>query len=249
MNTKILEEIGFTQGEIKVYLALIELGESTIGLLAKKSRITPAKVYPILDKLKEKGLITSVIKSRTNHFQAFNPNRILNYLGEKEKNISVQKKEIKEFIPQLLTQQKKEAEQYAVVYEGFNGIKTLYEEILEYLEGKNEDFIGFTLGDEFQSKQANIFFKNYDAKRKSKGIKTRLLALQHQKKFLKKEYGKNKNIEIRYLNHAAPTGVIIFDDKVATLLWKDIPTAFVIHSKQNSNAYRKFFDDMWRIAE
>lgn len=249
MDTKVLEEIGFTRGEIKVYLALIELGESTIGPISKKSMITPAKVYPILEKLKLKGLITSVIKSGTNYFQAFKPDRILNYLDEKEKRISAQKEEIKEFIPQLIAQQKKEAQQYAAVYESFNGIKTLYKEILECLKEKNEDFIAFTLGNEFQNEQANIFFKNYGAKRRSMGIKTRLIALQHQKKFLKKEYGKDKNIDIRYLKHAIPTGLIIFDDKVATLLWGDIPTAFVIHSKQNANVYRKFFDDMWKIAK
>lgn len=249
MNRQIFAEIGFTPGEIKVYFALIGLGESTIGPISKKSGITPAKVYPILEKLKEKGLITFVIKSGTKHFQILNPARILDFLDEKDKRIKQQKEEIKELIPALISQQKNEAEQYAAVYESFNGIKTLYDEILDSLRKNKEDFIGFTLGGEYKIRQANIFFKNYDAKRRSFGIRTKLIGLENQRTFLQQEYGNNPNIEIRYLKHAVPTGVIIYNNKVATLLWHDIPTAFVINSRQNADMYRKFFYDMWKIAK
>ncbi len=249
MDTKILEEIGFTHGEIKVYMALIQLGESTIGPISKKASVTPAKVYPILEKLKEKGLITHVIKSGTKYFQALNPNRILDYMEDKEKKLHAQKTEIKDLIPTLMSQQESEAKQYATIYESYNGIKTLYDEILDYLHKNTEDFIGFTLGGEYQTKQANIFFKNYDAKRRELKIKTKLIGLEHQKKFLQKEYGDDPNVQIKYLKHAVPTGLIIWDDKVATLLWHEIPSAFVIHSKPNAEAYKKFFNDMWKIAK
>ena len=44
----------FTEREIKVYLALIELGISTIGPLSNKTRLQPSKVYETLEKLKDK---------------------------------------------------------------------------------------------------------------------------------------------------------------------------------------------------
>jgi len=249
MNIEILTEIGFTRGEIKAYMALIQLGESTIGPISNKAKVTPSKVYPILEKLKEKGLITHVIKSGTKYFQALNPNRILDYIGDKEKKLQTQKTEIKELIPRLTSQQESEAKQYATIYESYNGIKTLYDEILDYLQKNNDAFIGFTLGGEYTSKQANLFFKNYDAKRRELKIKTKLIGLEHQKKFLQKKYGEDPNVEIKYLEYAVPTGLIIWDDKVATLLWHDVPSAFVIYSKPNAEAYRKFFNDMWEIAQ
>jgi len=249
METKIFEEIGFTQGEIKVYISLLGLGESTIGPISKKSGVTPAKTYPILEKLKEKGLITSIIKSGTTFFQLLNPNRILNLLDERERKISQQKDEIKNLLPQLSALQKSEAEQFASIYETFNGIKTLYDEILEYLNKSKEDFIGFTLGGEYQNEQANLFFKNYDAKRKEAGIKTKLIGLEKQKKFLKENYSKRNDVEIRYVSHSVPTGVIIFGNKVSTLLWGEKPVAFVIHSKQNAESYRNFFYSIWKKAK
>ena len=249
MNIKILEEIGFTQGEIKVYLALIELGEATIGPISKKAKVTPAKVYPILEKLKEKGLVTHVIKSGTKYFQVLNPNRIVNFLSEKENKIKEQKKVIKDLIPILISQQKQEAKQFATIYESFNGIKTLYDQMLDYHKKHKEDFTAFTLGEEYKKKEVNIFFKNYDAKRKALGIKTKLLGLESQRKFLTKEYGANPNIQLKFIKYSLPTGVIVFGDNVVNLLWHKVPTAFVVHSKENAKAYRKFFNDMWKIAK
>ena len=247
MDIKVLRDLGFTEGEIKVYLALIEFGESTIGPISKKANITSAKTYPILEKLIQKGLITYVIKSGTKYFQVLNPNRILNFLDEKEKNLKEQRKEIKELIPKLEFQKKQE--QYATVYESFNGIKTLYNEILEYLSKNKENFIGFTLGEGYEKQEVNIFFKNYDRKRKELGIKTLLIGPLEQKEFIDKNYKKDNNIEIRYVKQAVPTGVIIWGDNVATLLWHDIPSAFVIHSKQNAEVYKKFFWEFWKISK
>ncbi len=248
MKTEILEKIGFTKGEIKVYMALIELGESSIGPLSKKSGVTPAKVYGITERLKEKGLITTIIKSDAKRFQAFNPDRLLDFLEDKEKEVAQQKNEIRELIPGLVSKQGKGAEQNAQVYETIGGIRALYNEIIACLEKNKEEFIGFTLGDEYENPKANLFFRNYDAKRRRLGIKIKLLAPESQRGFLEKKYGKDRNIQIRYSRHSLPTGVIIFGDKVATLIWGDVPTAFVIQSKQNADAYRKFFIDTWKSS-
>ncbi|MDP1694039.1 MAG: helix-turn-helix domain-containing protein, partial [Candidatus Woesearchaeota archaeon] len=77
MDNRLFEDIGFSKGEVKVYFALLDLGETTIGPLSKKSEITAAKVYPILEKLIKKGLVSFIIKSDTKYFSPANPKRIL----------------------------------------------------------------------------------------------------------------------------------------------------------------------------
>jgi len=250
MDTKIFEEIGFSRGEIKAYFALLELGESTIGPISKKAEITPAKTYSILDKLTKKGLITSVIKGGINHYQAFNPDRILDYLTEKKNKLAEKEKEMKNLLPSLISKQEKEAEYSAKVYGGYNGLRTLYEEMIRYLEKSKEDFIAFTLGEEYKDENLMTFFEHYDTKRKSLGIKTKLVGVETQRKFFNKDYLQKVKLEIKYLPYASvPQGVIIFGDKVATMVWKKNPVAFVIQSKQTAEAYKKFFQDMWKIAK
>ena len=233
----------------KVYLAILGLGESTIGPITQKAGVTASKTYSILEKLKKKGLVTSIIKQGTIYFQVLNPNRILDYLDEKAKKITEEKAEIKKLLPQLISKQKPVERQYATVYETFGGIKTLYDEMLEYEKKSGEDFICFTLGEEYQNDEANLFFMQYDRKRKEAGIKTRIIGLEEQRSFYKKTFGANPNITFRFVKQAIPTGVLIFGDNVATLLWKEVPTAFVIHSKQNADVYKKFYESLWKIAK
>src|SRR3989344_1520690 len=200
IETNLLEEIGFTKGEIKVYFALLGLGEATIGAIAKKSGVTPAKTYPILEKLAKKGLTTSVIKSNTQHFQAFNPKRILDYMEDKKKKIESEEAEIRKLLPSLIERQKKEAIYSARVYESYNGLKTLYEEAIEYLTRYKEDFLAFTLGEEYSDDNLMLFFDQYDFKRKRLGIHTKLIGVDSQRKFFGGLNLKERNLEIKYLS-------------------------------------------------
>ena len=84
MYEDILSEIGFTKSEIALYFALLELGSSTTGPIIKKSKIASGKAYLILNKLIEKGIVTYYIKEGVKHFQAKDPERLLDYIKEKE---------------------------------------------------------------------------------------------------------------------------------------------------------------------
>lgn len=62
MNTEILKEIGMTETEIKVYIALLEQGESLASKISLKAGVERAVTYHILEKLIKKGIVSYVIK-------------------------------------------------------------------------------------------------------------------------------------------------------------------------------------------
>ena len=64
-----LLKIGLTEGESKVYLALTELGSSTVGPIVKKSGVAYSNIYDILHRLIEKGIVSFIIKNKTRYFQ------------------------------------------------------------------------------------------------------------------------------------------------------------------------------------
>ena len=95
-----------------------------------------------------------------------------------------------------------------------------------------------------------LFFQHFDIVRKEIGIRTKLIGVKWQKKIFTKELLKTSGIEVRYLPYASvPQGVIIVGDRVATMLWKPDPVAFVIQSKQTAEAYKGFFWDLWKQAK
>lgn len=55
--TMALQEFGLTQNEAKIYLSLLHQGVSNGNQLARDAGVPSAKVYEVLDKLKELGLV------------------------------------------------------------------------------------------------------------------------------------------------------------------------------------------------
>lgn len=55
MESKDLEKIGFGKNEAQVYLALVELGQSSVNEIAIKSGIYRRTIYDSLKNLMEKG--------------------------------------------------------------------------------------------------------------------------------------------------------------------------------------------------
>ena len=60
MNLEILKKIGLSEGEIKVYNALLEIGATSINNIHEKIGIDRRNIYDILNKLIERGLISYV---------------------------------------------------------------------------------------------------------------------------------------------------------------------------------------------
>lgn len=248
MDTTILESAGFTKGEVRVYLALLNLGETTTGDIIKKSKITGSKVYEILDKLIEKGLVSYIIREKTKYFQASSPKRLLNYINKKEEEISIQKRDIENIIPSLEeTQKEKQKTQSSQIFEGYEGIKTVFNLLLDTLK-PNEEYFAFSLGEELENKNVMLFLKNYHQKRIKKKIKVKIIANTKEKKLFK-ELSKLKGLQVKYYLNPVPLGVFIFKDYIATFTFKEKPTCFLIKSEQIANSYKEFFISLWKIAK
>ncbi|MCK4669830.1 MAG: hypothetical protein KAT43_01410 [Nanoarchaeota archaeon] len=240
MNEQLLLEAGLTQREIKVYLALLELGSTTTGPLVKKSGIPNCKVYETLDKLINKGLASYTIISKIKHFQASDPEMLLNFLEEKQK-------QIKEIIPELkLKQNLAENIQESTIYESIKGVKTAFNKILSTLN-KGEEYLVFTLGEELGTEELKRFFIGYHKKRIEKKIKVKLIANEKMKKIFLR-YHVFKGMKVKYTKQKLPTGIFIYGNNIMTVVWGQKPTAFVITSKNNADRYREFFEEMWKTA-
>lgn len=249
MNTELLKQIGLTPGEIKVYFALLEIGSQTTGKISEKSGVHTSKIYPILEKLIQKGLSSYVIHNNVKYYQASPPEQIIDFLHNKKRKLEEQEEEIKRIIPEILDKQKfSKYSQSASVYEGVNGTKALFEIMLNEWQ-RGEEYLVFTPGDEFMNEEINTFFKKHHLKRIEQGITVKVLALESQRKFYEKTYKDVKNFEFRYTHLSLPAGLNIVHNKVSTLIGEPFPVAFVIDSPFIAERYRKFFNNLWEVAK
>jgi sugar-specific transcriptional regulator TrmB len=239
MEMEILEEVGLTKRESSVYLALLQLNETTVGPIIAKSGIPNSKIYDTLDKLKNKGLVSFVVKSNKKHYQAADPKHILELLEEK-------KNKLKEILPELQRKRKFASVQHsATVFEGFDGLKSAFRNMLNELNPKDE-YLVFTTGEK-RDEQTELFFKNHHERRIELGVHVKLIAptsLRHQ--FKKRE--NLTNLRLRYTLKILPTGVYIYNNKVMHITEGDQPVAFVIQSQQHTQRYREFLNEMLQKA-
>ncbi len=250
MNRMVLKDIGLTEGEVKVYFALFELGDSTVGPISKKSGVTHAKTYPVLNKLIEKGLASHVIRAGRKHFSATSPDNLLEFVNRKIRNLEEEKEQIKDIIPSLLAKQKeKEKTQYSRVFEGMKGLKSLFYELFSGVEEKAEICV-FGLNEVLKRTDVQNFFLFYHALRRKHKISLKLILNTRIKKLFKRFYEptgyfKSKYEQVKFIDLVYPVGVFIFKDHVINIMADEKVTAFDIKSKQNAERYRKFFYSMW----
>jgi sugar-specific transcriptional regulator TrmB len=174
MNEKILEDIGLTKGEIKVYLTLLKLGETTTGKIIEDSGLSSGKIYEILDKLINKGLASFVIKEKTKYFQASSPNRILDYLHEKEKDLKNKEEEFIKQLPSLLAiKEKTKKENENTLFKGLKGFRTAIYEALDSLNSKDEIIaMGIT---STKDEKYNLMWQAWHKERIKRKIKCRAI--------------------------------------------------------------------------
>ena len=248
---KILEQIRLTHGEAKVYLALLELGSSTVSPIAKNANVSISKIYTLLEGLIKKGLVSSIVKNKIKHFNVANPKRIIDFLEEKKRKIEEEENEVKKKLPALkskLAQAKKKP--VAEVYEGVKGIKTFFEEMLLEVE-KGDTIYALGIPREVSVKYGNYFFHNWSKRRVQKKVKSKII-YNFDAKDVGKLRAKLKLTEIKYFPKEirTPAWINIYKDVVATTyMMENNFVCIVIRNKNIAKSYLTYFNYLWRISK
>jgi len=125
-----LRKLGLSEKEVRVYLAGLELGPSSVQKIAKKAKITRPTTYEIIKTLEEKGLFTETKQKKKRLFVAQSPERILGVMRIQKREIEEKEREFIRVIAALESKYSKEKEG-AEVFKGREGLKAL-EEILSF---------------------------------------------------------------------------------------------------------------------
>jgi sugar-specific transcriptional regulator TrmB len=121
---EILEKIGLNQKEALVYMALLELGTSSVEGVAHKAGTKRPTTYLILDELQKKGLATLVPRAKKILYMPESPDKIISELNRKQELV-------KRFLPSLqaLYNEPKNKPQI-LLYEGLDAVREVYEKML-----------------------------------------------------------------------------------------------------------------------
>ena len=231
---RVLENLGFSPNEIKVYLTLNDHGSTKAGKVAKLAKIDRSSCYNSLKGLTEKGLVSYVLIGKIKWFQAAGPKRLLDFVKEQEK-------EEQEILPELHQRHKaSKIEGQVRLFKGIKGVKSIFLDIIR--TGKDN----FVFGSEGQfSKRMPEFALQFDRLKKERKIKTKLILREGRKEL------DSKTSTYKYIPTVdqSPTVTNIYSDKIALIIWTDEPEGIIIENASAAKAYKSYFDFMWKHAK
>ena len=247
-----LKNLGLEDSELKVYLALLELGPSTVSEITKKAKITRTLGYHVLEKLGWYGLVDQVSGKGTKIiYGAQHPQRLVQYVKNKKNQWDGKVKEIEQYLPNLVSLYKI-ADKPVVRYQmGDEGLKNIY---IENLESKTE-ILSILDVDGWDVPEFRTFGKWYIKERVKRKIPERILMLERESVH---EYysDPSKLTDYKWIKFSQLPGILdlggeinIFENKVLIAITKKPNRmGILIESSALANILKAMFELAWQVA-
>ncbi len=167
-----LRNLGLNDNETKVYLYLLTHGESIASVVAKRLEMKRVTAYSTLESLEKKEVIASFIKNNVAHFDAVEPDDIVELCDQKVTEMQrLQKKasELKSEFYKLREKGKMPKLEIRGKIKYYEGLEAVTDLIQETLQENNKEQLCFGLNT-YHSELAGDDWSVYTGKRVKKGM-------------------------------------------------------------------------------
>lgn len=241
-----LKNLGLSEKEVFVYLALLQLGRATPYQIAKKASIKRPTAYVVAEDLVKKGLIVHVPGEEKKHYIAKSPET---FIEEREERLLAAKK----ILPELRSYQKGEIEKPSIMYfEGMEGLRQAYK--YKEKELHNKEIVGFFASNEDATPEVNDFFLEWNEYKEKHNTRVRGVTVDTP---LLKSFGKfiNKGmhtITAKFLPenmYNAKISIEVCDNRFVRIFMYESVETLIIESPKVASAVREIFELVWKSLE
>ncbi len=257
-RTKVLEELGLTISEARVYVALARIGSAKIGIISKSTSIHRANLYPILVSLERRCLIEKEITSPVKYHPIPPQEALAMLVRNKQQQLSDLSTKAQEVIQSLECPDEfleaktpsKEGVQFLII----PGKDVIINRLKKALQCSQKSVDVITVPERFSS--AFLFFADDYLKATKKGVNIRLAVEKHlpEKEVLIKMRAlksiNGNHFQVKYLPSPSRSIMCIFDEREIFLSFSATAnidkTSSLWTNNQNVVAMAKgFFDYTW----
>jgi len=248
MINNLLKQLGFSEKETQIYLALLEIGSGKAQDVSKKTGLNRTTVYDICETLMQRGLISKYKKGAGTFFNALDPKHILSYLDrekeEEAREIDKQKNKVAELMPQLISLQNIYGSTKPKVqfFEGEKGMREAYEDTLT-----SKDMILAYANPKTMFEGLPNFFPEYFARRAKAKIFIRAIMPRNKVSVERQIHNQEEMRDTRYLPEESmdfSPEINIYNNKMLVASWKE-KMAIIIESKELASLQKLSFQLLW----
>jgi sugar-specific transcriptional regulator TrmB len=225
-----LKQIGLTDGEINIYLCLLQGESLNVTQIARRLNLARTTVYRFIDSLHEKGLVNEILIKDTKTYSPLPPEQLPRLMQSKIA-------QIEEIVPQLKNMTKKEQNITVALYRGSEGIKIIMEDILD----TNKEYT--TLGAiEKYFENLDLYTKIWMRKAEEKKLKGKLL------NYTKTAITKYETLKKLPKSLISKITTVTYGDKTAIFIWSKPHYVILINDKEVTDSNKKVFETLWLQA-
>lgn len=234
---KSLVDYGLNDKEAKIYLALIELDTATVNEIAHAADINRSSAYVVIEKLKKKGLVSTIKDYKIQRYVATNPEVLLQEAETRAlRNIEIKNK-IQNVVSELKSIHRETKKKPKImVYEGLNGLINAFNDSLTTKEKR----IRISSAAEDLSEPVLKYFKA----REDLGISIKGIHpdTPNSRKLLKMSPVSDLSILIPKIKYCFSSDFAIYDEKIGFMSAKNGGWAVIIENKEMSDVMKSLFD-------
>ncbi len=252
---KILREIGFTDSETALYLALLKFGQKPISFISQKAEINRGLGYMLLHGFLEKGLVSKQVKDRVQYFSALEPEQLISYLENRKREINNQQEKIQSLLSQFEALANPLSRKPKIrFFDGAQGVRSLLNIITKEKENSNKEdtnidaFLSVDKIIKFIGKDSLIDFIKVSTK---KNLKIRIIQAKEDSNEQSNlnslgKFSKDK-LKVRHASHdfVFPVSTFIVKNKIAIISSADENFGLILESAEYSDMQKKLFEMLW----
>lgn len=236
LSPSLLKSLNLTDDQAAVYVAALELGQTTMLGLAKKSGVNRTKIYRFIDELKNRQLMTETRKRKRNLYSGVHPEQLVEITKETTR-------ELENALPELLAiYNRSRTKPKVTFYEDVEGMKEVYADTLK----ERKEIVGWS-DYEYSFKVMRNYLTHYPEERVKRNIFYKVIARENPESRRLQKIGLKELREVRITPSGdQQTELYVYGNKVAHLSFRSNPVfAVIIEDPAIASTMRQIWKEAW----
>jgi len=240
-----------TEKEKKVLGTLYQIGYCPVSRLSKETLINRTSLYPIIEGLIKKGLVSSSFQNGIALFEPIEQKFFKDWLVNKKKEASNQIAQLEVWLHQTKSSKQSISLVSKIKYfEGFEGVQAMYAD--SWRDNKNKIIRAITDPRAAVNTMGEFFYKKYMPDRIAHGVKVKDIMTdskegRHEVKTSSKYLREAKLAKGLFENLGVE--INIYENKFAITAYDNKkPCAVIIENEKITRAMENIFEYMWKLT-
>lgn len=234
----VIQNLGYSENEAKVYLAALDIGECAVTDLAQRVKMPRTSVQGIIQQMQTKGLMNCYLKRKRKIWVAENPEKLQILLKEREAAL-------KSIMPELQAKRFSHGGRPMIrVYSGAEQIKLIMQNILE----AQRNISAIIDWDDWSEMMGKDFMDDFIEQRVKHFLKIRLIAPRTTLSQSLKNKDADESRQTRFLPEGATikTSNFVYGNTLAIIsLNKRQPVGVVMEDSDIAQTAGILFESLW----